>query len=534
MIIQSTGNGSRRRRFWVAVAGCYLLLLSVSHVLRQTQPDPWPAPAGVSSAVLREVGGDGEVTVRYVDTRPEAPPGDPVILLIHGSPAPASRVFPQFTRALGTTRRIIVPDLPGFGLSSRHIAKYSIDFHAQYLQDLLARLGLERVHLVAYSMGGGVALHMLASQPKRFASLTLISSIGVQELELLGDYHLNHAIHGLQLAVLWSLEAFTPHMGLLDRFPINSNYARNFFDSDQRPLRDFLQGVDQPALIIHGQDDGFVPLSAAREHHRLLPQSWLEIVPGGHLVLFQRTVEIADLINRFLLDVETGKAPSRADNPGRRIDAARQSFDDVMLTAATGMQLFIYCLLIALATLVSEDLACIGAGVLAARGVIGFISATVAAFVGILIGDLLLFAAGRYIGRSALKYAPIRWFIKPEDVERASRWFEAKGPGIIFASRFLPGSRLPVYFTAGTLAGNLWSLLIFFVIAAAVWTPALVGLSFWAGERLLTVYPSVHRYALWVALGTLLGLWAMIRLTVSLFGFSGRRLLISRHKRRLH
>jgi hypothetical protein len=35
--------------------------------------------------------------------------------------------------------------------------------------------------------------------------LTLLSSIGAQEYELAGEYHLNHAIHGLQLAGLWGI-----------------------------------------------------------------------------------------------------------------------------------------------------------------------------------------------------------------------------------------------------------------------------------------------------------------------------------------
>ena len=49
------------------------------------------------------------------------------------------------------------------------------------LLDRLDALGIERAHVVGYSMGGGVALEMCERSPERIASLTLLSAIGVQE-----------------------------------------------------------------------------------------------------------------------------------------------------------------------------------------------------------------------------------------------------------------------------------------------------------------------------------------------------------------
>jgi len=429
---------------------------------------------------------------------------------------------------------VLAPDLPGFGYSTRGIDDYGFASHAEYLLQFLDRLGVQRVHLVAYSMGGGAAVHMAAERPERIASLSLISSIGVQELELLGDYHLNHALHGFQLGVLWALQALTPHMGLWDRFALNTHYARNFYDSDQRPLRGLMAHIDQPVLIIHGQNDRLVPMAAAREHHRLIPQSTLETVTGGHLMLFRQTAAVADRVTRHIKDTVDGRSPTRAGADASRKQAAQDPFGDIQLPPATGVQLICYAVMIALATLISEDLACIGAGMMAARGIIGYLPATMAAFAGIVAGDLLLYAAGRIIGRGAVRRAPLRWFLKPEDVARASQWFTHKGAGIILTSRFLPGSRLPVYFTAGVLGGRVWSFLFYFCIAAAIWTPGLVGMAMLAGAKILTYYGAFHQYALWVALSTMLALWVVVRLSVPLLSYKGRRLLLSRYKRLRH
>ena len=91
-----------------------------------------------------------------------------------------------------------------------------------------------------------------------------------------------------------------PHFGLLDRFPLNVEYARNFYDSDQRPLAAILTRYRGPMLILHGSGDRHVPVQAAREHHRLVPQSDLEIVGGNHFLVFQRPTVFIEALRRFL------------------------------------------------------------------------------------------------------------------------------------------------------------------------------------------------------------------------------------------
>lgn len=530
------GLGSKRKKWAVGLLLGYIVLLLISQSVRLLQDDPWPAPEALASVMLsseKTVQGKNKpaMQIRYFDTAPHALPDQPVILLLHGSPMAGSRVFLKFIETLEGHGRVLAPDLPGFGFSTRRIDDYSFKSHAAHLIKFLDQLQVRRVHLVAYSMGGGAAIEMATAKPNRIASLTLISSIGVQELELLGDYHLNHALHGLQLGALWALQELTPHMGILDRWPLNTQYARNFFDSDQRPLRSLLRRVKQPTLIIHGQDDRFVPFAAAREHHRLVPQSTLIAIDGGHLVLFRKTGELADIIAGHIADTHSGKSLSQSQAKTDRIKAAKAPFGQIKLPKVAGLQLFCYVVLIALATLVSEDLACIGAGMLAARGIMGIVPATLAAFTGIVVGDLLLYAAGRFIGRPAIHRLPFRWFIKADDVVRAAQWFKDKGPRIIIASRFLPGSRLPVYFTAGVLGGQVWSFLFYFCIAAALWTPGLVGLAMWTGEAVMTHYAKFHQYALWVALSTMGLLWVAIRMSVQLFSDKGRSLLLSKFKR---
>lgn len=141
-------------------------------------------------------------------------------------------------------------------------------------------------------------------------------------------------------------------------------------------------------------------------------------------------------------------------------------------------------LLIAVATFVSEDLTCITTGALIAAGKIGFLPGALACVAGIYFGDLLLYFAGRYIGRPILRWRPLRKFLTSEKLDTASLWLEKRGAGVVILSRFTPGLRLPTYVAAGLLRTRFWTFSLYFLLAALLWTPALVGAAALLGKSL--------------------------------------------------
>src|ERR1051326_4782912 len=107
-----------------------------------------------------------------------------------------------------------------------------------------------------------------------------------------------------------------------------------------------------------------------------------------------------------------------------------QLFGAMPAPKAMGLAVLAMMGLLASATLVSEDLTCIGTGLLIAQGRIDFLPGAFACFFGIFVGDVLLFFAGRWLGRPALKRAPLKWFIRPEAVEKSSFWFSRRGMAV--------------------------------------------------------------------------------------------------------
>src|SRR5690606_2028830 len=113
---------------------------------------------------------DGRVEMVYQDIHPASRTPVPTELLIHGNPA-RSYELQDMADTLGSRYRVIAPELPGFGRSTRDTPDYSFVAHAAYLNKLLESLSLSNVHVVAFSQGGGVALELYQIAPEKIASL---------------------------------------------------------------------------------------------------------------------------------------------------------------------------------------------------------------------------------------------------------------------------------------------------------------------------------------------------------------------------
>ncbi len=514
------------RSFWRVLGAAWLLLLALSHVWRWSHPvEPLPDR---DERVVR-VGPPPGVRIATVDSGPRDPARAPVVLL-HGSPGDNDEVR-GIAYALAANRRAIAPDLPGFGASTRKVPDYSIRAHAEYVVGLLDSLGVPRAHLVGFSMGGGVAIEIAGAHPDRVGSLVLLSSIGVQEYELLGDYLLNHALHGLQLGVFWFLRETVPHFGRWDDGFMTVEYARNFYDTDQRPLRGTLARWHGPALVIQGDRDFLVPPAIAAEHGRIVPQSEVDLIAGNHFMAFARADEMARRIGGFLDRVENGTATTRATADPARLARAAEPWDSRTAPRPVRISLAIVLVLLAFATLVSEDLACVASGLLVGRGSIGFIPAVAACLTGIVAGDFLLYLAGRWIGRPALRRAPLRWFVSEADVVRSSSWFAGRGLWLVLVSRFMPGTRLPTYVAAGMLHTRLLPFLGAFLLASLLWVPLLVGAASVFGGQLLDWFSGTGRLGGPAFVAGLVVLYLAVRLALGVATWRGRRLLLSRWRR---
>ena len=173
------------------------------------------------------------------------------------------------------------------------------------------------------------------------------------------------------------------------------------------------------------------------------------------------------------------------------------------------------------ATFVSEDVACVTAGVLAGQGRISFAVGLTACFAGIFVGDILLYWTGRLFGNRVLGSKLFRRFVSDASVSKASNWLERRGPAAIFLSRFVSGMRLPTYLAAGGLRTHFGWFTLYFLIASAIWTPVIFASAAYASETFFSG-------------GLVIGIIAtvvVLKLALHFSAWKNRRLFIGRLKR---
>lgn len=103
--------------------------------------------------------------------------GRPLVLL-HGL-CDSLRTWSRAAEHLARTRRVIMLDLPGHGLSSRPDASYELGWYASVIAHWIDACGFEDVDVAGHSFGGGVAQMLLVERRERVRRLALVASGGL-------------------------------------------------------------------------------------------------------------------------------------------------------------------------------------------------------------------------------------------------------------------------------------------------------------------------------------------------------------------
>ncbi|MBC7690429.1 MAG: DedA family protein [Methylotenera sp.] len=133
---------------------------------------------------------------------------------------------------------------------------------------------------------------------------------------------------------------------------------------------------------------------------------------------------------------------------------------------------------------IPEDVTLFAGGLLAYYGVTEIWTTIILCFAGVMLGDALIFMLGAKYGRKLTK----KWFfhklLPDERLNLVSKKFKEKGNKLLFAARFMPGFRAPVYFSAGTLHVPFRTFILYDGLAALISVPAIVGAVYYFGDEL--------------------------------------------------
>jgi pimeloyl-ACP methyl ester carboxylesterase len=255
--------------------------------------------------------------------------GDEVLLLIHGM-AGSSRTWHGVLPALSAKYRVIAPDLPGHGQSSKPRGDYSLGAFAAFLRDLLRELDIERVTVVGQSLGGGVAMQFSYQHPEYCERLVLIGSGGLGPdvnwtLRLLSapgsEFVLPIIAPRPVLRVGDTIRSWFAAAGVRSPRADESWQAYSSLadrETRQAFLRTLRSVVDYrgqavsalnrlylnsalPTLLIWGDADKIIPVAHGYAAHEAIPGSRLEVLSGvGHYPHAEAPESVVAILDDFL------------------------------------------------------------------------------------------------------------------------------------------------------------------------------------------------------------------------------------------
>lgn len=150
------------------LVSCASSLYTLDTNLRRRRADLEEKTVKIKSYVISYLeGGSGET-------------GETVVLL-HGFGADKDN-WVRFARYLKEKYHVVVPDLPGFGESTRIMSdNYDIDSQVRRIHDFVTKIGLRKFHIAGNSMGGLISAIYAAEYPEKILSLGLLNPGGVAE-----------------------------------------------------------------------------------------------------------------------------------------------------------------------------------------------------------------------------------------------------------------------------------------------------------------------------------------------------------------
>ncbi|MFJ4656778.1 alpha/beta fold hydrolase [Nocardia sp. NPDC088792] len=240
----------------------------------------------------------------------------PGLVLAHGAGGDILSNFGPILPGLSENFTVVGPNFPGSGGSSGANSRLDLDSLADSLVASGVQCGLDSFALLGYSMGAPVAVRAAARHPTRVTALVLTAgfayanprmrlAVGIWkeilssgDLEKLSSYLFLLGV-GAQFADRLSEDQLRGILSLAEKSsPPGAKDQLELID--RIDVRDDLESISVPTLVISTQYDFLVSPGHHHELTELIPQAQMVEIASGHFVYAERSTEWFETIQGFL------------------------------------------------------------------------------------------------------------------------------------------------------------------------------------------------------------------------------------------
>ncbi len=205
--------------------------------------------------------------------------GDPVLFL-HSGYSRGILAFGGQIQPFSNAYRCLLPDFRGHGRTRCECLDWDTPLLARDMEEFLKSLRIEKAHLIGYSLGGGVALHLAAEHPERVKSLITIGTCGMADAAGADEYEPEALIQRGETNMIRRMKALhaEAHGGNWQHFMRQSakDWRRYpcLLDKDWEKLA-------MPLLFIGGENDPYASPQQLQDMRTKCPHAEIWSVPGA-------------------------------------------------------------------------------------------------------------------------------------------------------------------------------------------------------------------------------------------------------------
>lgn len=218
------------------------------------------------------------------------------ILLLHGWGQNIEMMKPVGDN-FANDYRITIIDFPGFGQSEEPKSPWTIEKYSHMLEVFVEKTNIKKPIVIGHSFGGRVAIRYSARNPIEKLILFGSPCIRIEEPLPLTVRILK------KLKKLPGLNEFGEFMkqyiGSRDYKAATPIMRQTLVEVVNEDLSKFAREIEEPTLLIWGENDTEAPLNEAKELEKIMNDAALIVLPGTHYAYLENLPQVVNILNSF-------------------------------------------------------------------------------------------------------------------------------------------------------------------------------------------------------------------------------------------